>query len=234
MKRPRRPERKPNRPGSIPPLTVKRLSLYLRYLEELAEANQATVSSRQAARALGLTDAQVRKDLAHFGQFGRPGVGYYVEDLARELRKIFGTDRVWDVALIGVGRLGRALLGYAGFLKKGFRVSAAFDSNPRKIGREYENVRVQPMSELAKEVASGRFRLAILSVPADAAQEVTNQLCLAGIRGILNFAPIRIAVPEDVAVVPVDLAVQLEQLSYSANSPAPRKRRRQRKRSGQS
>ena len=235
MNRPRRPnERKPNRPGSIPPLTVKRLSLYLRYLEESAEAGQTTVSSRQAGRALGLSDAQVRKDLAHFGQFGRRGVGYYVEDLARELRKIFGTDRVWDVALIGVGRLGRALLGYAGFLKKGFRVSAAFDSNPRKVGREFESVRVQPMADLAKEVASGRFRLAILSVPAEAAQEVTNQLCLAGIRGILNFAPVRLSVPGDVTVVPVDLAVQLEQLSYFASSPGVRKQRRQGRRDDQS
>lgn len=235
MKRPRRPnERKPNRRGSIPPLTVKRLSLYLRYLEESAEANQTTVSSRQAGRALGLTDAQVRKDLAHFGQFGRPGVGYYVEDLAREIRKIFGTDQVWDVALIGAGRLGRALLGYEGFLKKGFRVSAAFDNNPKRIGREFANVRVQPMAELTEAVASGRFRLAILAVPAEAAQEVTDELCRAGIRGIINFAPVRLAVPEDVAVVPVDLAVQLEQLSYFANSPTPRKQRRQGKRGGQS
>ena len=138
------------------------------------------------------------------------------------------------MALIGTGRLGRALLGYEGFLKKGFRVSAAFDNNPERIGQEFENVRVQPMAELAEGVASGRFRLAILAVPAQAAQEVTDELCRAGIRGILNFAPVRLVVPEDVAVVPVDLAVQLEQLSYFANSANPRKQRRQRKQDGQS
>ena len=235
MKRPARPtEHQSNHRRSIPPLTVKRLSLYLRYLEESTEANQATVSSRQLGRALGLTDAQVRKDLAHFGQFGRRGVGYYVQDLVKQLRRIFGTDKVWDVAVIGTGSLGRALLGYKGFLKKGFRVSAAFDNDPSKIGREFENVQVQPMTDLAEAVRSGRFRLAILAIPAEAAQEVTDDLCRAGIRGILNFAPVRLSVPEDVTVVPVDLAVQLEQLSYFANSPGVQKQRRQGQRDDQS
>ncbi len=224
--RPRVNAQKPARRSAISPLTVKRLSLYLRYLEELAAVEQSTVSSRQLGEALGLTDAQVRKDLAYFGQFGRPGVGYYVNELAEQLRKIFGTDTVRDVAVIGAGRLGRALLGHKGFLRKGFRLSAAFDNNPAKIGRKFDGVTVQAMPELAESVRSGRFRLAIIAVPIEAAQEVTDDLCRAGIRGILNFAPVTLSLPPDVAVVPVDLAVQLEQLSYFAVSPGAQRRRR--------
>ena len=219
MKRTRRKNlRKPNRGRSSPPLTVKRLSLYLRYLEEVAETGQATVSSRQLGEALSLTDAQVRKDLAHFGQFGRPGVGYYVGELAQQLRKIFGTDKVWDVAVIGAGSLGRALLGHKDFLKKGFRLAAAFDNDPAKIGKTFDRVVVQPMAELAESVKSGRFRLAILALPVGAAQDVADKLCQAGIKGILNFASVTLSVPPEVALVPVDLAVQLEQLSYYAAS----------------
>ena len=201
-----------------PSPTVRRLSLYLRRLEELADGGHNTVSSRQLGGSLSLTDAQVRKDLAHFGQFGRPGVGYYVAELAEHLRKILGTDEVRNVAVIGVGSLGRALLGHRGFLKKGFRLAAAFDTDPAKVGKTFGAVQVQPMDELAQAVRSGRFSLALLAVPTEAAQAITDVLCDAGIRGILNFAPVRLIVPKSVAVVPVDLAVQLEQLSYAAGS----------------
>jgi len=198
----------------ISPLTVKRLSLYLRYLQAVQEEGRSTVSSRQLGQALGLTDAQVRKDLAYFGQFGRPGVGYDVADLVNRLQKIFGTDRTSNVAVVGVGSLGRALIGYKGFLKKGFRLVAAFDIDPRKVGQKFGEVTVRPMRDLPKVVKRQRIRLAIVAVPADAAQEVADTLTAAGVRGVLNFAPVTLNGSTGLAVVPVDLAQQLEQLSY--------------------
>lgn len=202
------------RSDRISPLAVKRLSLYLRCLEELAQQDQTTVSSRQLAKALGLTDAQVRKDLAYFGQFGRPGVGYAVQDTVTRLRVIFGTQKDWEVAVVGVGSIGRALLGFKGFGQRGFRLAAAFDKDPAKIGRKIGGVLVQSAGELAATVRKKRIRLTVLAVPAQAAQEVAEALCRAGVKGILNFAPVRLNVPDDVAVVPVDLGSLLQQLSY--------------------
>ena len=206
------------RAAAISPLTVKRLSLYLRCLDNLAGQGMTTVSSRQLGDALGLTAAQVRKDLGQFGQFGRPGVGYNVADLSDKLRTIFGTDKSWNVALVGVGSLGRALLRYRGFRQKGFQLAAALDNAPGKIGRKFGGVVVRPMSRLAQVVKADRIRLAMLAVPAEAAQNVADQLCRAGIKGILNFAPVNLSVPKGVAVIPVDLAVQIEQLSYFVGS----------------
>jgi len=219
------PDAHPRR-ASISPLTVKRLSLYLRCLEQLAEDGRATVSSQQLANALDLTAAQVRKDLGYFGQFGRRGVGYHVDDLVQRLRGIFGTDKVWNVAVVGVGSLGRALLGYKGFLKKGFRLAAAFDSAPAKIGRTFGGVTVRAMAHLPSSVKRQRLRLAILAVPVEAAQQVTDAICDAGIKAILNFVPATLNVSDDVAVIPVDLAVQLEQLSYLVNAPGRDRRAR--------
>jgi redox-sensing transcriptional repressor len=184
---------------------------------QLAETGRATVSSRQLADSLGLTAAQVRKDLAHFGQLGRPGVGYQVTDLVAQLRRLLGTDRVRQVALVGVGSLGRALLGHKGFRKKGFRISAAFDGDPRLIGRRFGEVTVRAMGDMPETVRGDKLGLAILAVPAESAQDVADQLCRAGIHGILNFAPVQLNLPDGVAVVPVDLAVQLEQLGYFAD-----------------
>ena len=214
------------RRSGISPITVKRLSLYLRYLEELAGEGRPKVSSQQLGKALGLTDAQVRKDLAYFGQFGRPGVGYQVAELAERLRTIFGTDRASNVAVVGIGNLGRALLRYKGWLRKGFRLVAAFDSASSKIGRKFGDIVVEPMGAFARSAKARRVRLAILAVPASVAQEVAEQVAQAGVEGILNFAPITLNVPTGVAVVPVDLAVQLEQLSYLAGSPRERGSRR--------
>ena len=202
----------------LPSLVVKRLSLYLRYFEELAEKGDMTSSSHQLAEALGLSGAQVRKDLGYLGQFGRPGVGYYVPDMVKRLRKVFGTDKVWDLAVVGVGSLGRALLRYKGFLKRGFRPVAAFDIAKSKIGKRFGGITVQPMSQLESTIRDKQIKLAILSVPAAVAKEVAEKLVDAGIKGILNFAPVNLSLPEQIAVVPVDLAVQLEQLSYMINA----------------
>jgi len=205
------------RPDSIPNPAVRRLSLYLRQLESFKRKDRRTISSKQLGESLNLTDAQVRKDLAYFGQFGHPGIGYRVDDLIGQLRRILGTDKTWNVLLVGAGNLGRALAAYKGFERKGFRLAAIFDADPAKIGRKYSGVVVQPMDQLGSTIRAQNIRLAILTVPADHAQEVADQIVAAGIRGILNFAPVSLNVPPDVGVSPVDLAVHLEQLSFQVN-----------------
>ncbi|MGC8552865.1 MAG: redox-sensing transcriptional repressor Rex [Phycisphaerae bacterium] len=198
----------------IPSPAVHRLSFYLRQLETLQRLDRHTISSRQLGESLGYTDAQVRRDLAYFGQFGHPGIGYRVEELISQLRKILGTDKVWDVALVGVGNLGRALTTYRGFLRKGFRLAAVFDTDAAKVGRKFGELEIQPMAALPQTVQEKQIRMAIVAVPPEAAQDVASQMAAAGIRGILNFAPVSLNVPADVVVQSVDLALQLEQLSF--------------------
>ena len=205
------------KPGHLPTPTIRRLSLYLRQLETALASDRHTLSSKQIGRALGLTDAQVRKDLAYFGQFGQPGVGYRVEELAERLRHILGTDKTWPVALVGAGNLGRALLAYRNFERKGFRLAAAFDTDPQKVGQRVpalERMTVQPLQDLAETVERLSIRLGVICVPASAAQPVADRLVEAGIRGLLNFAPVALTVPEEVAVVGADLALHLEQLAF--------------------
>jgi len=207
----------PTRPELIPNPAVRRLSLYLRQLEAFKRKDRRTISSKQLGESLGLTDAQVRKDLAYFGQFGHPGIGYRVEDLIAQVRKILGTDKTWNVLLIGAGNLGRALMSYKGFDAKGFRLVAVFDADSSKVGKKVGPFVIQGLADLASTITSQAIRLAILAVPADAAQAVADQLIAAGIKGIMNFAPVNISVPANVALNAVDLAVQLEQLSFQAN-----------------
>src|SRR5207244_4320278 len=187
------------RPDLIPNPAVRRLSLCLRQLEAFQRKDRRTISSKQLGESLGLTDAQVRKDLAYFGQFGHPGIGYRVEDLITQVRKILGTDKIWNVMLVGAGNLGRALMAYRGFDSKGFRLVAVFDNDPGIVGKTVGAFTVRPMNELAKAVQELGIRLAMLAVPADHAQEVANQLVAAGVRGLLNFAPVSITVPPEVA-----------------------------------
>src|SRR3954451_25117828 len=182
-------EQQPSRPDSIPNPAVRRLSLYLRQLEAFKRKDRRTISSKQLGESLNLTDAQVRKDLAYFGQFGHPGIGYRVEDLIGQVKRILGTDKVSNVVLVGAGNLGRALSAYKGFMSKGFQLVAVFDNDPTKVGRRLGPFTVQPLSDLAEVVKRENVRLAILSVPADAAQDVADQLVEAGVRGLLNFAP---------------------------------------------
>jgi redox-sensing transcriptional repressor len=159
----------------------------------------------------------VRKDLAYFGQFGRPGVGYEVGPLIHRLRSILGTDRVSYTLLVGVGNIGRALARYQGFKSKGFELVALFDADPKKVGRKIGSMPIQPMEELESVVAQWGVRLAILAVPAETAQSVVDRLARTGLRGILNFAPTRLKAPAGVTVHNLDVAAELEQLSYMAN-----------------
>jgi redox-sensing transcriptional repressor len=208
----------------IPHPAVRRLSLYLRQLEAFKHKGRRTISSRQLGESLNFTDAQVRKDLAYFGQFGHPGVGYLVDDLIAQLKHILGTDKTWNVALIGAGNLGRALMAYNGFEAKGFHLVAVFDADPGKIGQrigpfdpDKRTYLIQPHSDLKSTIDQLGIRLAMLAVPVEAAQEVADRIIEAGIRGILNFAPTSLNVPEEIALNAVDLAVQLEQLSFQVN-----------------
>ena len=205
------------RPDAIPNPAVRRLSLYLRQLEAFKRKDRRTISSKQLGESLNLTDAQVRKDLAYFGQFGHPGIGYRVDDLIAQVKRILGTDKTWNVLLVGAGNLGRALMAYKGFDQKGFRLVAVFDADPSKIGKKHGAFPIQPLGELARTVQDKQIRLAIMAVPADVAQDVADQLVAAGVRGLLNFAPVSITVPPDVALNAVDLAVQLEQLSFQVS-----------------
>ena len=168
-------------PANVPGAVVNRLSLYLRELQHLIADGQETTSSSQLGRRLGFTDAQVRKDLTHFGHFGHPGIGYRCGELVGAIRSILGTDRQWRVALVGVGNLGRALLGYRGFARQGFLLVAAFDADAAKIGTEIEGVRVHDTANLDEVLAQEQIELGLVAVPAAQAQAVADQLVAAGV-----------------------------------------------------
>lgn len=211
------PKSSPSRPDptSVPNAVVNRLSLYLRELQHLIGEGHDTISSSQLGQRLGFTDAQVRKDLAHFGHFGHPGIGYRCEELVKAIRHILGTDRQWQVALVGVGNLGRALLGYRGFEKQGFRIIAAFDIDPDETSETIDGVVVHHIDQIEQVLAKEKIELGLVAVPAAQAQEVADKLVAAGVTGILNFAPVTLTVPAGVSKVGVDLARELEQVTFA-------------------
>ncbi len=201
----------------IPKPTARRLSLYLRELEALKEARLTSINSTQLGKSLGFTGAQVRKDFATFGTFGRPGVGYSVAHLCNEIRQIMGTDQTWDVAVVGAGKIGQAISAYPKFIDRGFKVVAVFDSNPDIIGTKIANHKVRPVADMTRIIPLRNIRLAILSVPVSVAQETADRLVASGITGILNFAPVRLKVPESVGVSSVDFSRSLEQLALETS-----------------
>jgi redox-sensing transcriptional repressor len=192
---------------------AQRMSLYLRCVSGWP-ADAETVSSGRIAEAVGVSDAQVRRDLAALGHLGQRGVGYDARELANAIRAALGIDRQWRAVLIGVGNLGRALLKYQGFRAQGFEIVGLFDSDPTKVGQDVEGLKVEPVSGLAERLAALQAELAVLTVPADTAQAVAEALVAAGVRGILNFAPVVLKLPRRVRLVTVDLAIQLEQLAF--------------------
>ena len=202
-------------PVGVPKAVVSRLSLYLRELQHWQREGKETVSSTQLGKLLGFTDAQVRKDLAYFGPFGYPGIGYKGQVLIDAIRSILGTDRSWPVALVGCGHLGRALMGYKGFQQQGFDIVAAFDSDPKKIGEPLGEMRIADIKNFLKIADKLSIRLVILSVPATVAQRVAEALVDSGITGILNFAPVTLSLPNHVRVIGVDLAIEFEQLAFA-------------------
>ena len=205
---------KKNGRPEIPRKTVYRLSIYLRCLARLHENGIGTVSSEALAKAAGVKPTQLRKDLAYFGTFGTRGLGYDVTELFQKISEELGTSRLQPVILVGVGHLGLALLLYRGFEKEGFEITAAFDTDPLRERDAEIKQPIHRMDELAELVKSQHVKMAILAVPATSAQEVANQLVQAGITGILNFSPIVLSVPEEVIVNNVNVAIELENLSY--------------------
>jgi redox-sensing transcriptional repressor len=198
----------------IPRKTIYRLSIYLRCLARLRENGIGTVSSEALAQAAGVKPTQLRKDLAYFGTFGTRGLGYDVADLSKKIADELGTSRLQPVVLVGAGHLGLALLSYRGFGKEGFEIVAAFDADPRRQRDKKVRQPILGMNKLPEFVRENGVKMSILTVPAAAAQEVANQLVAAGVVGILNFAPIPLSVPEEVMVNHVNLAIELENLSY--------------------
>ena len=198
----------------IPRKTIYRLSIYLRCLARLRENSIGTVSSEALAKAAGVKPTQLRKDLAYFGTFGTRGLGYDVAELSRKIAEELGTSSLQPVILVGVGNLGLALLSYRGFEKEGFEIIAAFDAEPRRQRDKKIKQPVIGMGQLPEFIREHNVKMAILSVPAAVAQAVANSLVESGIMGILNFAPIVLTVPEDVMVNNVNLAIELENLSY--------------------
>jgi redox-sensing transcriptional repressor len=195
--------------------TVRRLSLYLRFLEEFEGQGVATVSSGALASRGGTTSAQVRKDLSFFGSFGKRGLGYPVPELADRLREILGLKQRYQVGMIGAGKIGSALVQYRGFKQRGFDIVAIFDSDPAKIGKQWNGLTIQDIATLEDEFARRPLGMAVLVTPADAAQPVTDRLVALGVKAVLNFAPVQLVVPDDVVVKTVNLALELETLSYA-------------------
>jgi redox-sensing transcriptional repressor len=195
--------------------TVRRLSLYLRFLEEFEGQGVETVSSGALASRGGTTSAQVRKDLSFFGSFGKRGLGYPVPELADRLREILGLKQRYQVGMIGAGKIGSALVQYRGFKQRGFDIVAIFDSDPDKIGRQWNGLTIQDIATLEAEFARRPLGMAVLVTPAEAAQPVTDRLVALGVKAVLNFAPVQLVVPDDVVVKTVNLALELETLSYA-------------------
>jgi len=195
--------------------TVRRLSLYLRFLEESTNRGLVTISSDELARRGGTTSAQVRKDLSFFGSFGKRGLGYSVPELTESLREILGLRRDWQVIIVGAGKIGTALAQYRGFRQRGFRVTAVYDRDPKKIGTRWDALTVRDMAEIERDIAREHPDIAVLTTPAEEAQVVVDRLVSAGMRALLNFAPIQLQVPADVTLKNVNMAMELEGLSFA-------------------
>lgn len=205
--------------------TVRRLSHYYRVLEEVAAEGKRMVSSHTLAEREGITSAQVRKDLSYFGSFGRRGLGYSVEHLRAEIRGILGLDRRWRVALIGAGHIGSAIIAYRGFAEQGFDVVAVYDRDPALIGTQVGELTVRDVAQFPSE---GPYDLGVIATPVRAAQDVADLIVASGARGILNFAPRKLKVPEHVALRTVDMTVEFESLSFALSQPTMPRRRRSR------
>src|SRR5688572_29594770 len=198
----------------IPEMTIRRLSVYTRCLLQLEEDGVKTISSQELADRFSLNSAQVRKDLAYFGEFGVRGIGYYVSGLKAKLQRILGLDREWPVALVGFGNLGSALFHYKGFTRQGFRIAMIIDDDPAKVGREVDTVPIVSGRDMTREIKARGIQIAIVAVPPEAAQAVTEQLVGSGIKAVLNFAPTRLRIGRDVRLKNVDLSIELETLSF--------------------
>ena len=195
--------------------TVRRLSAYLRFLEDFENRGLSTISSEELAKRGGTTSAQVRKDLSFFGSFGKRGLGYSVPELAGRLREILGLGREWRVFIVGAGKIGAALAQYRGFRQRGFTILAAYDNSADKIGKKLDGVAVRDIEQLERDIQREKPDIVVLTVPGDQAQKVVDRVVKAGVRAILSFAPTQLHAPADVAVKTVNMAMELEGLSFA-------------------
>jgi redox-sensing transcriptional repressor len=201
-------------PEDIPDIVISRLPVYLRALSRLQTEGQEITSSKELGERLGISSAQIRKDLSHFGEFGKQGTGYEIKKLVEQLRRILKVEREWDVALIGAGAIGHALAHYNGFTDHGFRIMMIFDNDPAKIGTQISGFEVFDVARLSELIQQNNVTLAMVAVPAEAAQQVADELVKAGVRGILNYAPINLTVPDFVHVQYIDPVVHLQRITY--------------------
>jgi redox-sensing transcriptional repressor len=198
----------------VPEIVIGRLPIYLRALTYMAQAGQRITSSQELGETLGMSSAQIRKDLSHFGEFGKQGMGYEISYLRDQLRRILHLERTWPVALVGYGDLGHALANYNGFVAEGFEIVAVFDNNPDKIGQEVAGKKVQDNAKLLKVVRERGIKVAIVAVPVAAAQKVVDMLVEAGVKAILNYAPIHVSVPADVRIQYIDPIAHLQRMMF--------------------
>ena len=204
----------PDRARRIPEATVARLPVYLRSLLELADGKASTISSERLAEMAGVNAAKVRKDLSYLGSYGTRGVGYDVEYLLFQMSRELGLTQDWPVVIVGIGNLGQALANYGGFTERGFPVAALVDADPAKVGTEFLGLTIRPLNDLPTIARDGQVTIGIIATPAHAAQDVADRLVGAGITSILNFAPAVISVPDEATLRKVDLAVELQILSF--------------------
>lgn len=201
-------------PSSIPDIVISRLPVYLRALERLSQEGQEVTSSHELGKRLGISSAQIRKDLSHFGGFGKQGTGYRIAYLKEQLRQVLNVERDWEVALIGAGDLGNAVARYRGFSNRGFHIACVFDSAPDKVGKSIGEFLILPLDDLQTVITERGIKIAMVAVPAEAAQSVADTLIAAGVRAILNYAPINLNVPDNVHVQYIDPVIHLQRMTY--------------------
>lgn len=198
----------------IPDIIIGRLPIYLRALQRLAEKGVHNTSSQELGEMIGISAAQIRKDISQFGEFGKQGTGYSIPFLIERLQGILKVNRVWDVIIVGMGDMGHALARYNGFVNRGYQVTMLFDNDPAKIGQKVNDLEILSSAAMVEKVRENRIKVAMLTVPASAAQEVAEQLVKAGVKAILNYAPIHLNVPRDVHVQHIDPAIHLQRMTY--------------------
>jgi redox-sensing transcriptional repressor len=198
----------------IPDIIIGRLPVYLRALQRLSDKGIYTTSSQELGAIVGISAAQIRKDISQFGEFGKQGTGYSIPFLIERLRDILKVDRVWDVVIVGMGDIGHALARYNGFSNRGFHITMVFDNDPKKVGQKVGDFEILDMNVMAEKVKQNKIKIAMLTVPATVAQDVAEQLIKAGVRAILNYAPISLSVPAGVRVQHIDPAIHLQRMTY--------------------
>ncbi|HSG44742.1 MAG TPA: redox-sensing transcriptional repressor Rex [Anaerolineales bacterium] len=198
----------------IPDIIIGRLPIYLRALQRMVETGTQTTSSQELGEIIGISAAQIRKDISQFGEFGKQGTGYSIPFLIERLQSILKVNRIWDMIIVGIGDMGHALARYNGFVDRGFQVTMLFDNDPNKIGQMVNNLEVFGMEGMTDRIKENKVKIAVLAVPGSAAQVVTDQLVKAGIKSILNYAPLHLNVPKDVHVQHIDPATHLQRMTY--------------------